>query len=228
MTTNSAAANAGLITNSTTTTPARKLFDKIEFKDMDTKKKGYLEQIVVELEKAQLLDFSLKYRYIKVGIILREAKKELSLKGDDWKEFYTPLGLQARAEERYRQIASNKWFTKLTEEDAPKLHHLTQADMITMSKVKDEDEFNSMLNGNHDFSTPKATDEEIAEVLETAYNEAKFSKITLEQYKTFSKNSVSALIKIIDKTLSQIDEPNTVSAQLPKQVHSSDKKSQEA
>ncbi len=240
MTTNSAAANAGLITNSTTTTPARKLFDKIEFKDTETKKRGYLEKIVLELEQAQVLEFSLQYRYIKVGVVLIEAKKELKLKDEKWKEFYSLLGLKNRVEERYRQIASNKWFAELTEEDAPKLHHLTQANMITMSKEKkDEEKFKKMLNSSdYNFSAPEKTDDEVAEAFQTAYDKAELKSISIEDYKEYCASSISSLIKILDETLFEVDEaievdePSIVSAQLKNQSigesQSSDKTSKEA
>lgn len=227
MSNKSAAAYAGKNTNSTTIAPARELYSNIDFKDMDTKKKDFLEKIVIELEQAQIFDFSSKYRYIKVGLILIRAKKELALKGDEWKEFYELLGLKEKVEERCRKIAANKWFAALSPEDASKLSHLTQANMITMSKEIDEEKFNEMLNdSNHDFSKPKATEDEIAEAFKVAYKEAELKSISIEDYKEYCASSISDLIEILDKTLSQmnevtendeqieIDEPIIVSAQL--------------
>jgi len=222
-----AATNAGLNTNSTTIAPARELYSNIDFKDMDTKKKDFLEKIVIELEQAQIFDFSSKYRYIKVGLILIRAKKELDLKGKEWKEFYELLGLKEKVEERCRKIAANEWFATLEPEDAYKLSHLTQANMITMSKEKDEEKFQEMLNNsNYDFSvpkTPEVTDEEVAEAFRTAYKKAELESISLEDYKEYCGSSISELIDILDKTLSQIndvtenDKTTVVSAQLEKQ-----------
>ena len=219
---NSVAPFAGLDTN--TVAPVRECFEKIDFENMDSKRKTFLEKIVVELEQAQLLDFSSKYRYIHVGLLLIEAKKELGLSGGDWEKFYILLGLKERAEQRYRQIASSKFFKKLPIEDAHKLHHLTQANMITMSKETNEKKFNEMLNNsNSNFSKPKLNDEEVAEAFKTAYKEAELKSISLEDYKEYCASSISELIDILDKTLSQIndvtenDKTIVVSAQLEKQ-----------
>ena len=202
---NSVASFAGLDTN--TVAPVRECFEKIDFEDMDSKRKTFLEKIVVELEQAQLLDFSSKYRYIHVGLLLIEAKKELSLSGDDWEKFYALLGLKERAEQRYRQIASSKFFKKLPIEDAHKLHHLTQANMITMSKETDKEKFNEMLNNSHsNFSKPKATEEEIKLAFKKAYKEASFTTISLSQYKEYCAMSMLELIKLFDITLSQFNE----------------------
>lgn len=241
MTTLFAAANAGQNTNSTNVAPSRILYNNIDFKDMETKRKDFLTEITIELEQAQIFDFSSKYRYIKVGLILIRAKEELDLKGKEWKEFYGLLGLKEKVEERCRKIAANEWFAALKPEDAYKLSHLTQANMITMSKEEDEEKFNEMLNNsNHDFSKSGPSDEEIEKALKTAYDKAKLKTISLDSYKEYCSSSVSALIKILDDTLSEIneqtendklnsiDEKDIVSAQLGKQHISSDNTSKEA
>ena len=207
-----AAANAGQNTNSTNVAPSRILYNSIDFKDMDTKKKDLLTEITEELEQAQIFDFSSKYRYIKVGLILIRAKKELDLKGEEWKEFYELLGLKEKVEERCRKIAANEWFAALAPEDAIKLSHLTQANMITMSKETDETKFNDMFKEDYDFSTskaPEATDDEIAEALNVAYTEADLSILTLDTYKTYSAMSVEELIKILDESLQELEESNS-------------------
>jgi hypothetical protein len=209
MTTTSAAANAGLNTNSTTIAPARELYNNIDFKDMDTKRKDYLTKIVTELEQAQVFDFSSKYRYIKVGLILIKAKKELDLKGKEWKEFYELLGLKEKVEERCRKIAANEWFATLEPEDAYKLSHLTQANMITMSKEKDETKFNDMLKENYDFSpTPPTplTTEEIEEEFKKVYKEADLNSVSLEEYKDYNAMTVLELIEVLDETITQYKE----------------------
>ena len=212
---NSVAPFAGLDTN--TVAPVRECFDKIDFENMDSKRKIFLEKIVVELEQAQLLDFSSKYRYIHVGLLLIEAKKELGLSGGDWEKFYILLGLKERAEQRYRQIASSKFFKKLPIEDAHKLHHLTQANMITMSKETEEENFNKMLNNsNSNFSKPKATEGEIELAFKTAYEKASFTTISLNEYKEYCAMSTSKLIELLDETITQYEEEQEVNVYIPK------------
>ena len=201
-----AAANATQNTN--IVTAAREAYDRIDFNNLSTEEKGFIEQIVLELEQAQMHSFSSKYRYIRVGEILNKAKKALDF--DDakqWTVFCKHLGLKERVEQRCRQIAKDKRFAKLTEQDAHKLHHLTQANMIDMIKEKDDTKFYEMLNNkDYDFSKPSPTEDEKEATIKKAFTEAKFDNLTLEQYKVYCVMTVPDLIKVLDATLAQSKE----------------------
>lgn len=204
MTNSSAAANA--ILNTTIVTPARESYSSINFASISDKQKGFIDRLVLELEQAQIHSFSSKYRYIRVGAILNEAKNVLKLSTEDWTAFCKLLGLKERVEQRCRQIAKDDRFANLTEQDAPKLLHLTQANMIDMIKEKNDKFYEMLNNKDYDFSKPSPTEDEKEATIKKAFTEAKFDNLTLEQYKVYCVMTVPDLIKVLDTTLAQSKE----------------------
>ena len=187
-----------------TNIPAREFYNNIDFTTIKDKTKIYYDEIVKELELAQLYNYSAKYRYIKVGIILNRAKDELSLSGKDWGNFCERLGLKERTEQRYRKIAKDDRFAILKEEDAYKLTHLTQANMLAMTKDKDKTFYEKLNTIDYDFSKSKSTDKNGKEVdLDKKYKSDNIVSITLDQYKEYHKKSNAELIKVIDDTLTE-------------------------
>lgn len=145
------------VENSTTSylLPIEKNSQNLDKFELSTKEKDMREEVVADLEKAQLYTVTSLYYFIKVGYRLIKIKENLKSKKGRFKKFIDSIGMNERTAQRYMKIAGDKRFKAMTENELKQLYHLTQGKMLLMTTFTDE-EFNKAIH-DEDYIFPSKT-----------------------------------------------------------------------
>ncbi|HQS67726.1 MAG TPA: hypothetical protein PLM93_11135 [Sulfuricurvum sp.] len=133
--------------------PIEKLNLNLEAYELNGEAKRMRAELIEDIKNAERHTILALFYYIKVGKRLISIKKTFHGQKGEYTKFLASIGIHERKAQRYSNIAADKRFATMSEEDMNQLHRFTQNQLEQLTKLKDE-EFKKAI-GDTNFQLPK-------------------------------------------------------------------------